>query len=137
MELKLVRELFSMESTFGSLYINGEYFCKTLEDRVRDLEREKKVYGKTAVPFGRYGVELYQSPRFKRKLPRLLDVPCFEGVLIHRGNWASDTDGCILVGRRIVGDMLCDSTPCEKYIVELLQECEEAGERSYIEICCE
>ena len=93
--------------TIGKLYVDGVYFCDTLEDKVRDYnkdgdlldEYEQKVFGETAIPYGMYKVILNYSPRFKKILPRLLDVRHFEGILIHPGNTAKDTHGCILVGK--------------------------------------
>ena len=93
--------------TIGKLYVDGVYFCDTLEDKVRDYnkdgdlldEDEQKVFGETAIPYGMYKVILNYSPRFKKILPRLLDVRHFEGILIHPGNTAKDTHGCILVGK--------------------------------------
>ena len=82
--------------TIGSLSIDGKKFCDTLEDRVRDLNKngvfdgdEKKVYGETAIPYGTYDVVVDYSPKFKRELPRLQNVRHFEGILIHRGNTAA------------------------------------------------
>jgi len=92
--LSLKRWIFSFESTVGKLYLNEQFICHTLEDTVRDT----KIYGKTAIPCGEYEVVINYSPRYKRKLPRLKDVPNFKGILIHPGNSAKDTDGCILVG---------------------------------------
>lgn len=82
--------------TIGKLYINDVYFCDTIEDKVR--EPGVKVYGKTAIPYGKYKIIINYSPKFKKMLPRLLDVPGFSGVLIHSGNTADDSSGCILVG---------------------------------------
>jgi hypothetical protein len=125
MELRLERIARRDTYTIGKLYIDGVYFCDTLEDRDRGLKqslpasvnRAKKVQGCTAIPTGRYQVTLkMQSPRFKNKkqyefcngyLPRLINVPAFEGILIHIGNTNRDTDGCILVGRNTkVGKVL-------------------------------
>ena len=87
------------EYTLGKLYINNEYFCDTLEDKVRLLnEYEDKVYGETAIPSGVYKVILSYSPRFDRFLPELLNVEFFENIRIHAGNTAKDSCGCILVG---------------------------------------
>lgn len=104
--------------TIGKLYIDGEYFCDTLEDTVRD----KKIPNKTAIPAGTYKVIVNTSPRFKRLLPRLLDVPGFEGILIHRGNTPEDTSGCILVGENKVKGKVINSTPYEIKLVELLKD---------------
>ena len=86
MKLKLERLYLKPDYTIGKLYIDGKYFCDTLEDQVRDLAKERKIPGRTAIPAGVYEVIVNISPRFRRKLPRLLDVPGFDGILIHRGN---------------------------------------------------
>lgn len=83
MEIKVERTFLGSDYTVGKMYIDGEYFSDTLEDTVRDLTKEKKVYGKTAIPAGRYEVILNYSPKFKKELPRLLNVPHFDGILIH------------------------------------------------------
>lgn len=125
MELLLKRIARRDTYTIGKLFIDGVYFCDTLEDRDRGLKqslpasvnRAKKVAGATAIPTGKYQVTLkMQSPKFKKKkqyefcdgyLPRLINVPAFEGVLIHIGNTANQTEGCILVGRNTkVGKVL-------------------------------
>lgn len=98
MELTLKRKYCKPSYTIGHLYIDGKYICDTLEDVVRDLVTEKKVKGRTAIPAGRYRVILNWSPRFGKVLPLLLLVPQFDGVRIHSGNTAADTEGCILVG---------------------------------------
>lgn len=82
--------------TVSRLLIDGEYFCDVLEDTVR--EPSVKVFGRTAIPAGTYKMILNMSPRFGRILPRLLNVPGFDGILIHSGNTAEDTHGCLLVG---------------------------------------
>lgn len=74
---------------------HGKLLCLILEDVVRE---GPKVYGKTAIPFGRYRVVIVNSPRFKRELPLLKDVPGFSGILMHSGNSAKDTEGCLLPG---------------------------------------
>lgn len=96
MELKVIRKIFSPKSTIGELFVDGEWECYTLEDVVRP--DGVKVFGETAIPPGRYEVIINYSNRFKRQLPRLLEVKGFEGILIHPGNTAVDTHGCLLVG---------------------------------------
>lgn len=96
MKLTLYRKFLGKDYTIGKLFINGEYFCDTLEDTVRP--EEEKIPGKTAIPYGTYDIILTMSPRFKRVLPLLLNVPNFEGIRIHSGNKPEDTEGCILVG---------------------------------------
>jgi hypothetical protein len=107
--------------TIGKLYIDGSYFCDTLEDRVRDLAKEAKVPAKTAIPSGTYKVMVNTSPKFKRLLPRLLDVPHFDGILIHRGNTPEDTAGCILVGENKQIGKVLNSTYYEERLVEILK----------------
>lgn len=114
MKLELKRVALRDTYTIGKLYIDGVYFCDTLEDRVRDLNKngifdnvEKKVKGETAIPYGLYEVVWAYSPRFKRYTPRLLNVNSFSGVLIHAGNTAKDSEGCILLGQnKVVGKVI-------------------------------
>ena len=92
--------------TIGKLYIDGAYFCDTLEDKDRGLEDnmpiEKIMFLKkphiTAIPTGTYTVILNYSNRFKRIMPLVMNVKGFAGIRIHAGNTDGDTDGCILVG---------------------------------------
>lgn len=106
MLLKLQRTHKFKDKTIGRLYINGIYFCDTLEDTDMDLSNQdsllyiksKKIFSKTAIPRGVYEVVITQSSRFKKLLPQLLKVKGFDGIRIHSGNTEADTDGCILVG---------------------------------------
>ena len=112
MNLTLQRIYKSANYTIGTLYADGTYFCDTLEDTVRQLPATcpdtargqacccpEKICAYTAIPAGVYKITLEYSPRFRRVLPLLHDVPHFLGVLIHSGNDADDSAGCILVGR--------------------------------------
>ena len=126
--MKLILKRIALRDTYtiGKLYIDGVYFCDTLEDKVRDLNKngkfdngEKKVYSETAIPYGTYKVDINTvSPRFKNrvwakpycgKIPRLLNVNSFEGVLIHPGTTSKDTSGCLLVGRNTIVGKLTQS----------------------------
>lgn len=130
MRLTVKRVALKQTYTIGKLYIDGVYFCDTLEDPNRDHNKdgdlndigEGKVYGDTAIPFGTYKMILNVSPKFKRLLPRLLNVPNFEGVLIHRGNTAKDTHGCILVGKNTEVGKVTSSTVWEEKLVKLLKD---------------
>jgi hypothetical protein len=141
MKLELERRFLGESYTIGSLSIDGKKFCDTLEDRVRDLNKngvfdgdEKKVYGETAIPYGTYDVVVDYSPKFKRELPRLQNVRHFEGILIHRGNTAEDSAGCILVGENKVKGKVINSTPYEKELVRILKEAQDRKEPITIKI---
>lgn len=130
MKLTLIREIFTDKTTIGSLFIDGKFFCYTLEDKDRGLTSDMtleeikkiKVYGETAIPLGSYKLILNASPKFNRVLPRLQEVKGYEGVLIHRGNYAKDTLGCILVGKEKSKDnqSILYSTDKELELVKLL-----------------
>lgn len=141
MNLTLKRLNLTPNYTEGELYVNGVYFCKTLEDTNRDLNKngqfdnnEKKVYGETCIPYGKYKVILSYSPKFKRELPEILEVPDFQGIRIHRGNKIADTLGCILCGEKVKNGYLSNSTPYEIKLVELLKQANLRNEESFIEI---
>jgi hypothetical protein len=142
MKLQLQRRFRGEGYTIGSLYIDGEYFCDTLEDADRGLTqtmspeeiRRIKVAHETAIPTGTYRVTVNLSPAKKRMLPRLQDVPGFSGILIHRGNTKKDSSGCILVGENRVKSKVLNSTPYEKRLVAILTEAQEQGEKTNIEV---
>ena len=122
MKLKLIRKYKCPNYTIGHLYINDKYFCDTLEDKVRELNSiEDKIKHKTAISKGKYKVVVTMSPKFKRLLPLLLNVPFFEGIRIHRGNDENDTSGCIIVGENKIKGKVINSTYYEKKLVELLK----------------
>ena len=125
MKLHLQRTERGDRYTMGRLAIDGEPFCDTLEPTDRHLEAatmrpEQKVFGQTAIPTGTYPVVLTYSPRFKRTLPLIQDVPHFEGIRIHPGNSAADTAGCILVGRRLHSGRLTDSRQTMRQLMTTL-----------------
>lgn len=138
MELKLKRIAKRDTYTIGKMYIDDKYYCDTLEDKDRGLMQSlplsvnvaKKKKGATAIPTGRYRVTLdVQSPRFSKMaqykfcngyVPRILNVPAFDGVCIHIGNTAKDTDGCPLVGEnKAVGKVLNSTATFRKFYGEL------------------
>lgn len=118
--------------TIGKLYIDGKYFCDTLEDTVR--APGVKIPGKTAIPTGKYKIKLTESLRFGRLMPRLMDVPGFTGVLIHSGNTAEDTEGCILVGKNRVKGKVLDSRETFQKLFTMLWVVSLGGETLEIEI---
>lgn len=152
MELKVKRKAKRETYVIGDLSIDEVFFSNTLEDTDRGLTsdmsdeeiKEIKQKGITAIPTGRYKVVMnVQSPKFskykqyefcKGYLPRLVDVPGYEGVLIHIGNYPKDTDGCILVGKNTVKGAVMESTATFKKLYDILKNADEAGEDIYITI---
>lgn len=152
MEIKLKRIARKPGYTIGKLYADKQYVCDTLEDKDRGLTSHMsdaqicgmKVHGETAIPTGRYLIDMKSvSPRFGGRqqykfcggrLPRIMGVPGYSGVLIHCGNTAKDTEGCILVGENKKVGMVMNSTQTLKRLYPLLKEADSRGERIYISI---
>ena len=156
MEITLKRIARRPTYTIGKLSIDGKYFCDTIEDRDRDVNRngrfdngEVKVYAQTAIPNGRYRVTMrVQSPKFSHRaeynwwrvngrygyLPRLLDVPHFEGILIHAGSSARSSAGCIIVGRNTVVGGVTDSMAICKKLYPILKAAADRGEGIWITV---
>jgi hypothetical protein len=127
--------------TAGKMYWNGELLCYTLEDTVREIKgkpvEEWKIKGETAIPEGKYRVILSKSPRFKRILPEVLNVPGYTAVRIHAGNQTKDTDGCILVGMydgNEADNWLGNSRKAEDLLVAKIQEAINTGEDVWLTI---
>ena len=143
MELELRRIARRDTYTIGRLYVNGSYFCDTLEDTDRGLRqdmavpvlRAKKRKGITAIPTGRYMVTLkVKSPKYSLRkqydfcggyVPRLVNVPAYEGVLIHIGNYPKDTEGCILVGKNTKVGAVLESAATFRKLYAILKEVKE------------
>ena len=153
MKLKVERRWPKGTYTIGRLYIDGLYYANTLEDCDRGLKqtdslsyiKSRKVAGETAIPKGTYGVVMnVTSPKYAGvawywqlchgKMPRLLNVPGFDGILIHPGNTALDTKGCILVGKNTKVGKLTSSKECFKEIYKLMKSADDKGEEITIEI---
>lgn len=155
MPMKLTLKRIAKRDTYtiGKLYINDEYFCDTLEDKDRGLKqtmslseiKAKKVYGKTAIPAGTYEVTLNMiSPKYSKKLwyvsfcgakmPRIMNIPGYDGVLIHPGNTDIDTMGCLLVGKNKVVGKLVESKDTFAKLYPILKAAAAKGERITITI---
>mgnify|MGYP000788515249 CR=1 FL=1 len=134
MELKLNRIFLGSSATIGELYVDGEHIADTLEDRVRP--EGEKIYGKTAIPEGTYEMVLSYSPRFKKILPEILNVPNFTGIRIHCGNSSADSSGCILVGTwdGEKEDWVSDSKIAFNKLMSLLEEATNNKEKITITI---
>ena len=155
MKLKVERKWPKATYTIGRFYIDGMYYCETLEDTDRGLKqtdslayiKSRKVAGETAIPKGKYAVTMnVTSPKYaavawywnlcRGKMPRLVDVPGFDGILIHPGgsNGPLDTRGCILVGRNTKVGKLTDSKATFQKVYKLMKEAADKGEGITIEI---
>jgi len=142
MKLRLERIHLKDNYTIGKLYINDIYFCDTLEDKVRDLNKdgdlddigEGKIYGETAIPYGIYKIVITYSPKYKRYMPLLLNVKGFEGIRIHPGNDNGDTEGCLLVGENKVKGKVINSKVTYDKLYLLLKEIFDNKEEIHIEI---
>ena len=153
MKLKVERKWPKATYTIGRFYIDGIFYCNTLEDADRGLNQfdslasiqSRKVAGETAIPKGKYTVSMnVTSPKYagvawyynlcRGKMPRLLHVPGFDGILIHPGNDALDTRGCILTGKNTKVGKLTDSKACFQQVYKLMKEAADKGEEITIEI---
>ena len=131
MKLTLQRIALRPTYTIGKLYIDDVYFCDTIEDTVRDLNKngkfdngEKKVHSKTAIPYGIYEIKWTYSPRFKKYTPQLMNVPSFEGIRIHAGNTSADTEGCLILGKnKQVGKVLNSRATINKFYPIIKNAC--------------
>lgn len=124
MELLVKRYPSTDESTEGQMFIDGQPFGYTLENPVRDV----KIIDHTAIPAGRYQVNIGMSPHFNRLMPRVLNVPNFQGVLIHMGNAPRDTEGCVLVGWQRGDNFIGDSDDAFNQLFEQISDAINAGE---------
>lgn len=133
MEILVYRRWPKKDYTIGEMWIDGNKLCNTLEDTDRGLSSDMslqtilsvKVKGKTAIPRGRYHVSLTMSPRFKTILPLVEGVKGFDGIRIHAGNTAEDTEGCILVGENEAVGKVLYSRQTMKKLMSILSKAKE------------
>ena len=129
MKLQLKRLYSKPDYTIGKLYIDGVYFCDTIKDTDRGLYqtmpiteiKAKKKQDITAIPYGEYKVVLSMSPRFRKVLPEILNVPGFTGVRIHSGNTQYDSSGCLILGKNTVKGKVTNS---RYYVSEFIKKLE-------------
>ena len=128
--------------TIGKLYIDGEYFCDTLEDKDRGLNqrlpletnKKLKVYAQTAIPMGRYHVGIHRWTKYNIDVPILKDVPAFVGILIHNGTTEKNTEGCLLVGNNTVKGQLSRGKEYMVKLTEIVKKALKENKRVTIEI---
>ena len=126
----------------GKRFGDGKNFCNCLEDEDRNLSDSMtteqiwklKKKGSTAIPTGRYKVEMTYSPRFKRDLPLLIGVKGYEGVRIHSGNTSDDTEGCLLFGRNDKIGMVSNSRYWTSLVIGIIKAAIARGEDVYITV---
>ena len=114
--------------TIGKFLINGQRFSESIEDTDRGLTQNMdlkeiqriKVFGQTAIPTGTYTIKMTYSPKYKRQMPEVLNVPGYSGIRIHSGNTADDTEGCIVLGRNTKVGMVTESRKTCKEFERLL-----------------
>jgi len=134
-KLLLVRDAYTLQSTLGKLYVDGNYQCETLEDCDRQLETGgDKVQDDTAIPRGTYKVTIDFSTRFGKDMPHVLDVPQFTGIRFHPGNSAYDTHGCVLVGLRRGSDYVSQSVVAFNQLYVKLDAAIEANKEVTLEV---
>lgn len=142
MEIRVKRIARKDGYTIGQMSLNNEYFCDTLEDTDRGLKDTmqvneilaKKVKAQTAIPTGKYDVILTFSPRFKRVLPLLLNVPGYQYIRVHNGNRPDSTEGCLLVGENKAKGQVLNSRATLEKLMSVLLECEKRKEKVTITI---
>jgi hypothetical protein len=141
MKLELKRIALKPNYTIGKLFINGTYYCDTIEDKVIDLNKNgkfddglNKVMHQTAIPYGTFKVVVNHSPKFNRELPRLLDVPYFEGILIHNGSDQNSSSGCIIVGENKTVGKVINSTFYMNNLTARIKDAQNKGETTMITI---
>lgn len=153
MKIKVERRWPKATYVIGVLFIDGIRYCETLEDADRGLKqtdseeyiKARKVAGETAIPKGKYTITMnVTSPKYagvawywnlcRGKMPRLLHVPGFDGILIHPGSDALSTRGCVLVGKNTKVGKLTDSKVTFQQIYKLMKAASDKGEEITIEI---
>ena len=136
MQLLLLREIFASQYTHGRLFVDNVFECYTLEDTDRHLEdkRNTKVPHQTAIPVGEYKVIINKSRRFCRMMPLICDVPDFDGIRIHSGNTADDTEGCILVGQTRGNSTILSSRNAFTRLFTKMVEAQRKGEEISIKV---
>ena len=136
----VIRLVGSESFTPGVLYFNNVRLCVTCEDEDRRLETSledvasRKVYGKTAIPRGKYKLITSFSNRFQRVLPEVLNVPGFTGIRIHGGNKAEDSHGCILVGKVRTATGIAQCADMVNRVVEEIDDAQELGIETWLEV---
>jgi hypothetical protein len=130
MIIVIQREVSDDRKTFGKLFIDGQYFCETLEDVVRPV----KIHGETAIPAGVYPVTLEKSPRFGPNTISVHKVENFKHIRVHGGNHENNTEGCPLVGMERTATGIRNCKPALDELKHEIGAALQAGEQVWLEI---
>lgn len=142
MEIKVIRKYFKETYTIGNVFVDGQWFSNSLENKDRGLDqsmplsqlKKLKKYGITAIPTGRYEVKSYFWPKYRKTYPLLMNVPAFTGILIHGMQNASQSLGCIGIGENKRKGEILNSQVYVRRLTEMLISAEKKGEKTYITI---
>ena len=142
MTVKIERKWKKKGYTIGVVSINGKEFCHSLEPEDRGFTntmsamsiQNAKHWGQTAIPTGKYEVQYKWSPKYAKLMPKVMNVPGFDGILFHSGNTAADTRGCILLGKNTQKAMVTNSRYYTRIFRDLVADCDKRGEKVELEI---
>lgn len=136
MELELKRRWLTLVATIGELFVAGLFECFVCEDRYRPPP-EAKVPGQTCIPIGRYRLLWTWSPRFSRMMLLVEDVPGFAGIRVHAGNTITDTEGCLLPGRKRLLNQVLESQLAVKALEAKVVPHLQAGGEAWLTVTLE
>lgn len=139
---ELVRKYFTEYSTIGELFLEGKFICFILEDKDRMLDnawdeeriKKEKVFGRTAIPTGEYRIEWTWSPKYQKTMPEVLRVKGYQGIRIHPGNTAEDTQGCLIPGLKMTIDNVLNSRDATTKLYTLIKTAIDNKEQVFINI---
>ena len=138
MYIQLYRVRFYPTHTIGQLYLDGEFFCFTLEDVVREVAGQPvekwKIPNETAIPTGTYEITLENSPRFGPDTLTIKNVPGFSGIRMHEGNTDKDTEGCIILGYKLASNGTVQYGTTRPAVADLKAKLKRLNEAVYLEI---
>lgn len=137
MKLLLDRKEYGDDSTVADLYLDGVWECATMEPEIP--VNGKALSGPVCIPPGTYDVLITWSPKFKRRLPLIINVPGRDGVRFHPGNKPDDTAGCVMTGEKVIHvagvPFLTHSSDAFERFFARLDAAELRGEKNILEVC--
>lgn len=148
MEISIDRAWKKRDYTISRVFVDGKRFgdgrkwCNALEDTDRgltsDMEVDEilsvKIKGQTAIPTGRYLIDMTYSPKFKKIMPHVCAVKGFTGVRLHPGNSNKDTEGCILFGVNDMVGWISNSTYWTNKLIGIIKAAIDSGDKVYLTV---